>query len=133
MSRAREGSGVTSERVRGRPLPGWAPLWFGVVGGQAAWGIALLVAYPTVAIVCDAGASAIWIHLVRWSALAVALAATAVAHRSWRVARDAGDDVPAAQGARVRFMGLAGVVLSSAGAFLLFVEDIATWVIDPCL
>lgn len=133
MSPARQGSAATDERVRARRLPGWAPLWFGVVGGQAAWGIAVLVAYPTVAIVCDVGASALWIHLVRWSALAVALAATAVAHRSWRTAGDAGDDVPPARAARARFMGLAGVVLSSAGAFLLFVEDIATWVIDPCL
>lgn len=133
MSRVRGGRAAADARVPGRRLPGWAPLWFGVVGGQAAWGIAVLVAYPTVAIVCDVGASALWIHLVRWAALAVALAATVVAHRSWRVGQEAGDGVPPAQAARVRFMGLAGVVLSSAGAFLLFVEDIATWVIDPCL
>lgn len=129
---SREVSRPTPE-VRHRRLPGWAPLWFGVAGGQAAWAIAVLVAYPTVAAVCDAGASTIWVHLVRWSALAVALSATAVAYRSWRVGRSAGDDVPAALAARVRFMGLGGVLLSGAGAFLLFVEDIATWVIHPCL
>lgn len=124
---------MSGERVRSQPLPGWLPLWFGVAGGQAAWAVAVLVAYPTVAVVCNAGASALWVHLVRWSALVVALAATSVAYRSWRLGQRAGDDVPAALAARVRFMGLGGVVLSAAGAFLLVVEDIATWVIDPCL
>lgn len=124
---------MTAERARPRPLPGWLPLWFGVIGGQAAWASAVLVAYPTVAAVCNAGASSLWIHLVRWTALVVALGATAVAHRSWRIGRAAGDDVPPGLVSRLRFMGLGGVLLSGAGAFLLLVEDIATWVIDPCL
>lgn len=124
---------MTVERMRTRRLPGWLPLWFGVAGGQAAWAVAVLVAYPTVAIVCNAGASTVWIHLVRWSALVVALAATAVAYRSWRIAQEAADDAPPTLVARVRFMGLGGALLSGAGAFLLFVEDLATWVIDPCL
>lgn len=124
---------AAGERARPRRLPGWGALWFGVVGGQAAWAVAVLVAYPTVAVVCNTGASTLWIHLVRWSALAVALAATAVASRCWRSGRSAGDDVPAGLASRVRFMGLGGIVLSAAGAFLLVVEDIATWVIDPCL
>lgn len=119
--------------MRSQRLPGWLPLWFGVAGGQAAWAVAVLVAYPIVAVVCNAEASSVWIHLVRWSALAVALAAAAVAHRSWRVGRDAGEDVPVALATRVRFMGLGGVLLSVSAAFLLLVEDIAAWVIDPCL
>lgn len=124
---------MTGTTERTRRLPGWLSLWFGVAGGQAAWGVAVLVAYPSVAMACNAGASTIWIHLVRWSALVVALAATAVAHRCWRIGQEAGDDVPAKHAARVRFMGLGGVLLSGTGAFLLFVEDMATWVIDPCL
>lgn len=124
---------MTGEPARARRLPGWGALWFGVLGGLAAWGLAVLVAYPTVAIVCDAGASPVWIHLVRWTALVIALAATTVAYRSWRTAGRAGDHVPAGLAARVRFMGLGGALLSGAGAFLLIVEDIATWVIDPCL
>lgn len=124
---------MTGERVRTWRLPGWGPLWFGVFGGLAAWGLAVLVAYPTVAMVCGAGASTLWFHLVRWSALVVALAATTVAYRSWRTAQQAVDDVPVALAARVRFMGLGGALLSGAGVFLLIVEDIATWVIDPCL
>lgn len=124
---------MTGERVSARRLPGWRALWFGVVGGQAAWAVAVLVAYPTVAAVCRAGASAVWVHLVRWSALVVALAAVAVALRNWRAGRDAGGDAPGDAASRVRFMGLGGAIASSAGAFLLVVEDIATWVIDPCL
>lgn len=124
---------MTGQQMRTSRLPGWAAQWFGVLGGQAAWGLAVLVAYPTVAVVCDAGASSAWIHGVRWSALAVALAAAAVAYRTWRIAEDVGDDVAAAVASRVRFMGLGGTLLSGAAAFLLIVEDIATWVIDPCL
>lgn len=124
---------MTGERVGPERLPGWPSLWFGVIGGQAAWAAAVLIAYPTVAVVCDADASTIWIHLVRWSALAVALAAVAVAHRNWRTAGEISADVAPTVASRVRFMGLGGVILSSAGAFLLIVEDIATWAIDPCL
>jgi hypothetical protein len=124
---------VTDQKTRSPRLPGWLPLWFGVAGGQAAWAVAVLVAYPTVAAVCNADASRVWVHLVRWTALGVALAATAIAYRSWRAAQAAGDDVPPGLVNRVRFMGLGGVLLSGAGAFLLFVEDIATWVIHPCL
>lgn len=114
-----------------RGLPGWASLWFGSLGGLAAWGVAVLAAYPTVAAVCDAGASKMWIHAVRWTAMVVALAATAVAYRSWRRAQTVGD-APARAASRARFMGLGGVMLSLAGLFLLLVEDLATWVIDPC-
>lgn len=124
---------MTEERGRSQRLPGWPQLWFGVAGGQAAWAIAVLVAYPTVAAVCDAGTSTLWIHVVRWSALAVALAAAVVASRNWRAAGHLPDGAPPHLVSRLRFMGLGGVLLSSAGAFLLIVEDIATWVIDPCL
>lgn len=124
---------MTGGQVRTPRPPGWAALWFGALGGQVAWGLAVLIAYPTVAMVCNAGASSAWIHLVRWSALLVALAAATVAYRSWRSGQEVGDDTPAAVAARVRFMGLGGVLLSGAAAFLLVVEDIATWVIDPCL
>lgn len=119
--------------TRAPPVPGWAALWFGVVGGQAAWGAAVLVSYPTVAAVCEAGASSLWVHGVRWTALVIALAATAVARANWLRGRRPPTDVPERVAARVRFLGLGGMLLSASGAFLLLVEDLATWVIDPCL
>jgi hypothetical protein len=33
----------------------------------------------------------------------------------------------------VSFLGFGGMLLSGSGTFLLIVEDLATWVIDPCL
>lgn len=125
---------TTRPRIGEPDLPGWATLWFGVVGGQAAWAVAVLAAYPTVAMVCDAGASTVWIHAVRWVAMVVAAVASAVAVRSWRRGRAAtGSDTSDRVAARVRFMGLGGALLSGSAVFLLFVEDIATWVIHPCL
>ena len=119
--------------LRDPQLPGWAALWFGVAGGQAAWAAAVLIAYPTVAVVCDLGADRVWIHLVRWVAGAIAAAAVVVAHRNARRGQAAGDDVPPGEAARARFMGVGGLLLSAVAVFLLFVEDLATWVIDPCL
>lgn len=113
-------------------LPGWGRLWFGVAGGQAAWGLAVLVAYPTVAAVCQAHGSPLLVHAVRWVAGAIAVAATLVSHGNWRRAEKA-RDAPRRAAQRASFMGFVGMLLSAAGVLLLFVEDLATWVIDPCL
>jgi hypothetical protein len=115
------------------PLPSWLALWFGVAGGQAAWGLAVLIAYPTVAAVCQAEAPRFFIHAVRWTAMVVAIAATAVAFRSWRQAEAVRAEAPEPAASRASFMGLGGMMLSATATFLLFVEDMATWVIDPCL
>lgn len=135
--------------------PGTLAQAFAVGGGMAAWGVALLVAYPTVQLACAAGLPVL-VHLVRWIALAVAIAATLT---GWRVAAAARDlagssaaagaargadaegahpdaeaeSAPAARIERLRFMGLGGALLSASGAFLLVVEDLAAWVIHPCL
>lgn len=124
---------MTHPRTGEDALPGWVTLWFGVLGGLAAWGAAVLVAYPTVAAVCSAGASTVWIHMVRWVAMVIAITATAVAARSWRDGRATGSGASPTVVSRVRFMGLGGALLSGAAVFLLVVEDIATWVVDPCL
>lgn len=116
-----------------RPLPGAAAQTFAVVGGLAAWGVALLVAYPMVQIACAAGRPEL-VHLVRWTAIAVAVAATAVGrsvHRRAGIAER--DDRAGDRARRARFVGFVGAVLSASGVLLLVVEDLATWVIDPCL
>ena len=117
-------------------LPGAVAQVFAVVGGQAAWAIAVLTAYPMVQIACGAE-QRLLVHLVRWVALAIALAATLTGYRVYRSARAAEDRGDHPRGLkrlqRMRFTGLGGMLLSAAGALLLFVEDLATWVIDPCL
>ena len=117
-------------------LPGAIAQVYAVVGGQAAWGVAVLTAYPMVQIACGAG-QPLLVHLVRWVALAVALGATLTGYSVYRRARGAEErgDHPVAPKRiqRMRFTGFGGMLLSAAGALLLFVEDLATWVIDPCL
>lgn len=133
MSRT-DAADVTSDGPRA--LPGRFPQVFAVVGGQAAWGIAVLTAYPMVQVACAAG-QPLLVHLVRWIAAAVALAATVTGYRVYRVYRQA---APEDEGSiareriqRVRFVGFGGMLLSATGLLLLLVEDLATWVIDPCL
>lgn len=127
-ARGSEGTGRDDQR-----LPCAARQSFAVVGGLAAWGVALLVAYPMVQIACAADRPVL-VHLVRWAALAVAVAATAV---GWSVHRGANristDHYDRRRVQRVGFVGLTGMLLSASGALLLIVEDLATWVIDPCL
>lgn len=122
-------------RDRRDGLPGAFAQAFAVVGGLAAWGIAVLVAYPMVQIACGLEQRII-VHLVRWTALAIALAATAsgfVVSRRASAVEAQGDHPSPKRVERVRFAGFGGMLLSGGGALLLFVEDLATWVIDPCL
>jgi hypothetical protein len=115
----------------GRP---WA-LVFAVVGGQAAWAVALLVAYPTVQVACRLNLPLL-VHLVRWTALAVAVPATLVGYRSWRrlgEAERAVADSPPHATQRTSFVAFGGMLLSGMAVLLLFIEDLATWVIHPCL
>lgn len=116
--------------------PGGLAQAFAVVGGQAAWGLALLIAYPTVQVACEAGLP-ILVHLVRWIAGAVALGATVTGYRVYRGAQRLGprDDDPRwrTRVERIRLVGLGGMLLSAFAVMLLVVEDMATWAIDPCL
>lgn len=140
-----------AEEARAR-LPGGRSLAFAVAGGQAVWALALLVAYPTVQVACAADLP-ILVHLVRWIAMVVALGATVTGGRAWRAAHAAGAMAPGEHGdpaspdepprafatgwrrhaQRVAFLGFAGMLLSGIAVFLLFVEDLGTWVIDPCI
>ena len=119
-------------------LPSGALQAFGVVGGMAAWGVALLTAYPMVQVACAVG-QPLLVHLVRWVAMLVALAATLTArhvHLRARATADAltdDDPVLVERAHRVRFVGFGGMLVSATGVLLLVVEDLATWVIDPCL
>lgn len=115
-----------------RDLPGRLPQVFGVVGGMGAWGIALLTAYPTVQIACVVG-QPLLVHLVRWVALVVAVAAMLTAWQVSRRAQRADEDrVGPVRVRNARLVGLGGALVSASGVLLLAMEDAAAWVIDPC-
>lgn len=122
------------EPVPDARLPGWTAQWFAALGGQIAWAAAVLIAYPLVQVGCELGQT--WfVHLPRWIAMAIGIAATLVGIKVWKVSRAvlaAGTDAPK-KAQRAAFMGLGGAMLSGSAVFILFIEDIATWVIDPCL
>jgi hypothetical protein len=127
---------TTPNRLDAADLPGPAPQAFAVVGGMAAWGVALLTAYPVVQIACSVG-QPLLVHLVRWTATLIALTATLTGRHVYRRARAAepGPDDPVVRERiqRTRFLGFGGMLVSATGVLLLVVEDLATWVIDPCL
>lgn len=116
-----------------RELPGRIPQVFGVTGGMGVWGVAVLTAYPTVQIACAVG-QPLLVHLVRWIATAVALAATLTAWRVYRRADQVDDrEVGPVRARNARLVGFGGTLVSASGVLLLVIEDLATWVIDPCL
>ena len=126
-------SAAEQVREERRALPGALPQAFAVIGGLAAWGVAVLVSYPMVQIACAAGLPLL-VHLVRWTATVVALAATLTGYRTYRRALQVGEGQADRERIhRVAFTGFTGMLLSASGALLLIVEGIATWVIDPCL
>lgn len=132
-SDARDARDAREAHDSGGDLPGRLSQTFGVVGGMGVWGMALLVAYPTVQVACVVG-QPVLVHLVRWTAMVVALAATLTAWRVYRRAERADDEAAGVTRVRsVRLIGLAGTLISASGLLLLLIEDMATWVIDPCL
>lgn len=118
------------ERSPARPPPGSAARAFAVTGGLAAWAIAFLAAYPLVRVSCAVGTS-LPVHLVRWVAMAVAVGAIVTGSRLYWAGRAHPPEERGSQ--KARFFGLTGMVLSGGGLALLAVEDLASWVIDPCL
>lgn len=128
-----EAADAADTAVTRRALPGRLPQVFGVVGGMGAWGVAVLAAYPMVQIAC-ALSQPVLVHLVRWVATAVALAATFTAWWVYRHAQrvDEGEVGPV-RARNTRMIGFGGTLVSASGVLLLVVEDLAAWVIDPCL
>lgn len=125
---------VTSNpSVSHEELPGLAPQLFALMGGISVWMVAVLTAYPMVRIACVVG-QPLLVHLVRWIAALVALAATLTAIWVYRRGKQADEGrVGAAAARNVRLVGFAGALIGATGVLLLLVEDLATWVIDPCL
>jgi hypothetical protein len=130
---------VSEDRLSSNPslshgdLPGLLPQLFGLMGGISVWMVAVITAYPMVRIACVAE-QPLLVHLVRWTAMVVALAALLTARRVHRRGQqvDVGG-AGAAVGRNVRLVGFAGVLVSATGLLLLIVEDLAAWVINPCL
>ena len=100
-----------------------AALWFGLLGGAAAWVLHLNLTYLIVPHTCRWG-QAPWMHLLTLAALAMAVAATVAGRRVW--ASGHGHD-------HRRFLGLAGAALSALFVLVIAFEGTQVLLIDPCL
>jgi len=124
-ARARE-LGRRPGRGPGYAGRGW-PLWAGLVGGPAAWAIAVGASYVTVPVACDVGTT-LPLHAIRVVTTAAALGSTWLSYGVWRESRGAA----ALAVERTAFLGLLGVVVSAFSAVLIVLEGVANFVIDPC-
>lgn len=117
-----------------------AKLWFGLLGGAAAWSAHLLASYPSVRVACAAGGE--WLlHGITAVTALVAASATAVAWREWRAAGSDGGLGSGVQPAstagpdlgRVRFMAGLGTLLSLLFFVVTVVEGLPVFFADPCM
>lgn len=105
----------TSERL-GSPM-----LWFGILGGPAAWSAHLLVSYGFVYVVRGTG----WVFLLHLTTLVTALVALAAGIAAWRGWRHPSAEDKAEMpdvAARRAFMGYTGLLLSGLFFLVILVE-----------
>ena len=106
-------------------------LWYGVLGGPAAWSVHLGLSYFLVYILCGTGY--IWLlHVVTLGMLAVAGGALYVAwqQRNIAIARD--PDCLDDHWQRVRFMGRMGIWMSALFGGAVIAGGISVFFLDAC-
>lgn len=122
---------ATGDPNDGRPV-GNAALFFGLLGGAIAWSLHLLASYPLVGVACHFAGDII-LNAVTLATATLALAATVVAWRSWRLIRHA-EPRPEIENRlrRARFMALSGMILSGFFLFVTVVEGMPVWLQGAC-
>jgi hypothetical protein len=117
-------------------------LWFGLLGGPAAWALRLVVSYAFVPVACLQGWQ-VWLHVLSALFFVIALIAALVARRRWQTLRETDEKTVAEQVTREqiidewswkrsRFMAHLGLLMSSFFALVILAEWSATLFIDPC-
>lgn len=119
-----------AERFAGRK--GVALLWVGFLGGPAAWFFHLVVSYSLVRYVCFGGS--IWLmHLVTGVSLLAGGAVAWLAWRNWRHTGSPLDSGGSGTRGRSRFLALLGVLFAAFSLFLIAVQGIPNFVLEPCV
>ncbi len=107
-------------------------LWFGLLAGPIAWSLHLLVSYPLVPFICGTEWEFL-LHVVTLFAALIALAGAVIAYRSRQALDDEDhEETPTRVWRRASFMALAGMLLSSFFLFVIIVEGIPNFLLDPC-
>ncbi len=115
-------------------MPGWLALWFGLLGGFAAFTVQLLVGYLIVGAGCLAGLSDLQpaVHLLSLVALLAAIGAWIVAWRCWRAAGIGEQSETGGARGRTGFMGLGGMLLNTLFLIAIVYNGVTSLAIRPC-
>jgi putative membrane protein len=110
-------------------------LWFGALGGPAAWFVHLVLTYALVPVVCRTVAPELLLHGATVLFGAVAAGAAVVAWRNLTRVRGSSESVPTHRNAltRVRFMAQAGLALDILFLLVIIAEGSPALIHDPCL
>jgi hypothetical protein len=122
-----------------RAAPGL--LWFGVLGGAAAWSLHTLVDWSIDETVCRSGSTEVagvpmkpLLVVTTLAFLLIAVVSCVVAWRQWHVLRAAegSDDVSALRLQRASFMALVGFAADVVFVLILICTAIAVFVFPVC-
>jgi hypothetical protein len=111
--------------------PGLWALWFGLFGAMGAWAIQFGVNYILVYNACGNG----WefsLYVFSAAAIATAVAADAIAWRSWQIARRDRLRTVDVAWARGEFMAFAGILLSGLFTLLILMTAVTPIFLPPC-
>lgn len=131
-----------NDATRSEGLKGLALLWFGVLGGAAAWAIRLTFSYAIVAIGCDfglTGPAAFGLTMLDMAALTVtaitalvSAVATFVSWRIWRRTRRGAWEHSGGPVGRSGYLAIFGVLMSGLFVIVILMEGSAVLFLDIC-
>ncbi len=120
-----------------RERPGPA-LWFGLLGGAAAWAVQFLVGYLVTESMCVAASargaegvltgSVVAVVVVSVAAFGMAVAATLAGRRVWQRSKERGEKPSGGTG----WTGLAGMLLSGTFAFIIVAQVMPLFLAGGC-
>lgn len=102
-------------------------LWFGYLGGAAAWSVFHLVSYLWASTMCGTSAE-ILLHSTTAATAAVTAAATWVCYTNWKRLRDLQPESPGV----FRYMLLSGVYMNILFLLTIIVSGVAVFMLEPC-
>lgn len=110
-------------------------LWFGLLGGAAAWAAHLVLAYALVPLACAQGLE-ILLYATIPLTMVVAIAAIVFAWRGWSRVRERANETDENGNRlisqRVRFMALSGLAMSTYFLFVIVAQSVPIITQSPC-
>jgi chromate transport protein ChrA len=111
--------------------PGGLRLWFGVIGGIAAWAAHLLALTALVQFTCNRPGTRWVLDAITVVTAVITLLAILVCVGILRSTSDDDEDDPSLAG-RTRFLGLFGLITGVVNLALILLEGSYAWFISPC-